>query len=245
MSMDLIALGTGGALSAERYSTSLALQVDGHTLLIDCPHPMRKMMREAEGQLDVGDVDALVLTHLHADHASGLEGFAFFSYFVLQRPVRLIAHPETARGLWEDHLAITMSRLIGPDGTPKPPMVFEDYFHLVPLIPGEAVVEGPFVIEGRGTVHHIPTLALRIAAGGRMLGYSADTAFDPSLIQWLAEGDLVVHETNYGGAHTPYEALVGLPLAIREKLRLVAYPDAFDVKGSVIPVLPEGRRVAI
>jgi hypothetical protein len=159
--------------------------------------------------------------------------------------VRLIAHPEVARGLWEDHLAITMSRLIGPDGTPKPPMVFEDYFEVIPLIPGKPVVEGPFVIEGRGTVHHIPTLALRIAGGGRMLGYSADTAFDRPLIEWLAEGDLVVHETNYGGAHTPYEALAGLPSAIRDKLRLVAYPDAFDAAGSVIPVLPEGRRVAV
>jgi phosphoribosyl 1,2-cyclic phosphodiesterase len=206
---------------------------------------MRKMMREAEGALDVGEVNALVLTHLHADHASGMEGFAFFSYFVLRRPVRLIAHPEVARGLWEDHLAITMSRLIGPDGTPKPPMTFEDYFHLVPLVPGTSVVEGPFVIEGRGTIHHIPTLALRISGGGRTLGYSADTAFDRALIEWLAEGELVIHETNYGGAHTPYEALAALPLEIREKIRLVAYPDAFDVKASVIPVLAEGRRITV
>ena len=245
MSMTLTALGTGGALSAERYSTSLALQVDGHTLLIDCPHPMRKMMREADGDLDVGDVNALVLTHLHADHASGMEGFAFFSYFVLQRPVRLIAHPDVARALWDDHLAVTMSRLIGPDGTPKPPMTFEDYFELIPLVPGVPVEEGPFVVEGRGTIHHIPTLALRVRGGGRSLGYSADTAFDRGLIEWLAEGDLLIHETNYGGAHTPYEALAGLPQEIRQKIRLVAYPDAFDVEASVIPVLPEGRVMSV
>ena len=57
--------------------------------------------------------------------------------------------------------------------------------------------------------------------------------------------DLVIHETNYGGAHTPYAALAGLPDHIREKIRLVAYPDAFDVEGSVIPVLPEGRMLTI
>ena len=245
MTMRLTALGTGGALSAERYSTSLALHVDGHTLLIDCPHPMRKMMREAEGHLDVGDIDALVLTHLHADHVSGVEGFAFFSYFVLQRPVRLIAHPDVARALWDDHLAVSMSRLIDADGTPKPPMTFDDYFELLPLSPERPVEVGPFVVEGRGTIHHIPTLAVRVRGGGRMLGYSADTAFDRGLIDWLAAGDLVIRETNYGGAHTPYAALAGLPDHIREKIRLVAYPDAFDVEGSVIPVLPEGRVLTI
>jgi ribonuclease BN (tRNA processing enzyme) len=27
-----------------------------------------------------------------------------------------------------------------------------------------------------------------------VLGYSADTAYDPTLIDWLADADLIIHE---------------------------------------------------
>ncbi len=40
-----------------------------------------------------------------------------------------------------------------------------------------------------------------------MLGFSADTAFDPTLIDWLAPADLIVHEATtlaHHGLHTPY-----------------------------------------
>ncbi|HEY8427763.1 MAG TPA: hypothetical protein VIL20_05285, partial [Sandaracinaceae bacterium] len=92
--------------------------------------------------------------------------------------------------------------------------------------------------------HHIPTTAFRIRAGGRTLGYSADTAFDPSLIAWLAEADLVVHETNYG-IHTPYASLATLPAELRAKMRLIHYPDDFDLAASRIEPLVQGRRYAV
>ena len=54
----LLPLGIGNAFSAVSYSTCLALEVDGCWLLIDCPHPIRKMMREASTSAAV-DLDVL------------------------------------------------------------------------------------------------------------------------------------------------------------------------------------------
>jgi len=101
---------------------------------------------------------------------------------------------------------------------------------------------GPFSIECRKTIHHVPTTALRVrhAASGRTLGHSADTAFEPALIEWLARADLVVHETNYG-VHTPYEKLAALPEDLRARMRLIHYPDDFDLAASVIEPLHQGR----
>jgi hypothetical protein len=45
------------------------------------------------------------------------------------------------------------------------------------------------------------------------------TAFDPALIAWLGEADVVVHETNHG-VHTPYGKLAALPVALRSRMRL-------------------------
>ena len=137
-----------------------------------------------------------------------------------------------------------MAELIDPETKPLPRMTFGDYFDWSPLEETSTATFGPFSIECRRTIHHIPTTALRIRAAGRCLGYSADTAFDPGLIEWLAEADLVVHETNYG-AHTPYEKLAALPAPLRARMRLIHYPDDFDVAASVVEPLRQGCRYPV
>jgi ribonuclease BN (tRNA processing enzyme) len=237
-------LGVGDAFSALYYSSCMAVEAGGSWILIDCPHPIQKMLREASLEAGVtvspDQISAVVLTHLHADHASGLEGLGYFSYFYLKKRLPLLTHPEVAARLWEGHLAAGMEQLLPGVGAEFVEKGLEDYFELVPLSLDRAVEFGPFSLECRRTIHHIPTTALRIRAEGRSLGHSADTAFDEGLISWLAEADLVVHETNYG-VHTPYERLAALPEGLRRKMRLTHYPDAFELGESVIEPLRQGR----
>ncbi len=248
MSLSFVTLGVGDAFSALHYSSCLALEAEGQVLLLDCPHPIRKMMREASlgagMELDADRVSGLVLTHLHADHSSGVEGLGYFSFFVLKRKLRLLAHPDVTRRLWEGHLAAGMEDLIRKPGGEPERHGFEDYFEPLALSTEEPVRFGPFSIESRMTYHHVPTTALRIRAGGRCLGYSADTAFDEELIHWLSEADLVIHETNYG-VHTPYEKLAALPANLRAKMRLIHYPDDFNLAASNIEPLAQGRRYSV
>lgn len=244
----VVALGVGDAFSARYYSSCLAVGAEGAWLLVDCPHPIRKILRESGGAagvaLDVGDFVAVVVTHLHADHSSGLEGFGYFAHFVLGRRARLLAHPDVLAEVWDGHLAAGMRRLLEPERLAARDLTLGDYFDATPLAETGAVEVGPFRIECRRTIHHIPTTALRIRAGGRALGVSADTAFDPGLIAWLAEADLVVHETNHG-VHTPYAKLAALPAALRARMRLVHYPDDFDAAGSAIEPLRQGARYEV
>lgn len=242
--MKLYPLGVGDAFARRYFSTSLALQAEGRWLLIDCPHPIRRMMHDAATALDVGDIDAVVLTHLHGDHVSGLEGLAFYNLFKKKRRTVLLCHPDVRADLWEGHLAVAMRDLMMPDGTPVPPLSFEDYFDWRPITPETMVQMGPFAVECRLVQHHIPTTAVRITAGGHSMAYSADTRFDPGLIEWLAEAELVVHETNVA-PHTPYADLMTLPAELRARMRLVQYADEFDVEGSAIEPLREGRVYAV
>ncbi|OJH41603.1 MBL fold metallo-hydrolase [Cystobacter ferrugineus] len=248
MSLSFVTLGVGDAFSALYYSSCLAVEAEGQVLLVDCPHPIRKMMREASLSsgvtLDADRVSGLVLTHLHADHSSGVEGLGYFSFFVLKRKLRLLAHPDVTRRLWDGHLAAGMEDLIRTPGGEPERHGLDDYFEPLPLSTEAAVRFGPFSIECRRTYHHVPTTALRIRAGGRCLGYSADTAYDEGLIAWLGEADLVVHETNHG-VHTPYAKLAALPEAVRAKMRLIHYPDGFDLAASNIEPLTQGRRYTV
>jgi ribonuclease BN (tRNA processing enzyme) len=244
----VLVLGVGDAFSALHYSSCLALEAEGTWLLIDCPHPIRKILREASQaagtSVDVGDLAGVCLTHLHADHCSGLEGLGYFAHFVLGKRMPLLLHPKVRDRLWEGSLAAGMEHLVHTIGEPPRVLGLEDYFDPRALDVGAEVALGPFRIACRPTLHHIPTYALRIAAGGRTLGYSADTAFDPALIEWLAEADLVIHETNYG-IHTPYADLAALPADLRARMRLIHYPDDFDLAGSNIEPLLQGALLRV
>ncbi len=245
----LIPLGVGDAFSARHYTTCLALGVDDSWLLIDCPHPVRKMWREgslsALGEpLDLDRVVGVAITHLHADHASGLEDFAYFNFFVLKRRPLWLAHPDVSAKLWDGLLSAGMGRMrLSPDGVATRKQL-DDYVDLIPLNTSNPVEFGPFSIECRSTMHSIPTTAFRIKVAGRTFAFSADSAFDPTLIDWLSPADLIVHEaTNLPESplHTPYVRLAELPEDLRAKMRLSHLPDDFDATSSVIETLKEGR----
>lgn len=243
----LIPLGVGEAFAAEHYTTCMALGIDDDWLLIECPHPIRKMLREASRSaqipLDLDRIRGVLLSHLHADHCSGVEDYGFYSFFALGRRAPILMHPACSALLWDGLLKGGMGEnRLSPD---EPPTVqkLDDFFELITLDETAAVSFGPFAIECRPTIHPIPTVAFRIAAGGRTLGFSADTAFDPSLIEWLSGADLIVHEATHlvhTGVHTPYGKLAGLPEPIRSKMRLIHYPDDFDGESSVIELLRQG-----
>jgi ribonuclease BN (tRNA processing enzyme) len=244
----LIPLGVGGAFTARYYTTCLALGLDDDWLLIECPHPIRKLLRDASLatgiSLDLNRIRGVALSHLHADHSSGLEDYGFYSYYVLGRRATVAAHPEVSARLWDGLLAGGMGESRRPGETPPIGKKLDDYFDLLPLNTDGAVNLGPFTIECRPTIHTIPTTAFRITIGGRTVAFSADTAFDPTLIDWLATADLIVHEASdddESTVHTPYTQLAQLPALLRQRMRLIHYSDKFDLAASVIEPLQQAR----
>jgi len=245
----LIPLGVGDAFTSRHYTTCLALGVEDTWLLIDCPHPVRKMWREASlsalgTAIDLDRVAGVAITHLHADHASGLEDFAYFSNYGLKHRATWLAHPEVSAKLWDGLLSAGMGRSrVSSDGA-STRRNLSDYVDLIGLNTSRPVEFGPFTIECRPTMHSIPTTAFRIHVAGRTLGFSADSAFDPDLIAWLSAADLIVHEATTlteSLIHTPYIHLAALPEALRAKMRLTHLPDDFDADASLIETLREGR----
>src|SRR5260370_22379730 len=180
----IVALGVGDAFSARYYSSCLAVGAESAWLLVDCPHPIRKILRESGSAagvaLDVGDFAAVVVTHLHADHSSGLEGFGYLAHLVLPRRARLLAHPDVLAEVWDGHLAAGMRRLLEPERLTARDLTLRDYFDAPPLAKTAAVDVGPFSIECRRDIHHIPTTARGLRGGGHTSIASADTLFVPS-----------------------------------------------------------------
>ncbi len=71
--LDVCLLGTGGTVPLpERWLTSLLLRCDGHTVLIDCGEGTQITLHKRG--FSCKQIDAILLTHYHADHTAGLPG---------------------------------------------------------------------------------------------------------------------------------------------------------------------------
>jgi ribonuclease BN (tRNA processing enzyme) len=246
--MQIEIIGVGDAFSEKHNSSSFVIKAGDFRLMVDCCERIRKALREARersgSDVNLSQIDHVLLTHLHGDHVGGLEAYAFYKLFVDQRKPHLYAGAPVLSELWEGRLKAPMRQLYNADFSQLKLMNLEDYFELHPLEPDRTEQIGPLQVEIFPTRHHIPTFAARFSYAGRKLGYSADTTFDPALLDFLAPADLIIHETG-PGVHTPYEKLVALPPALIQKIRLIHYGDDFDKAASSLKPLEEGEIVEI
>jgi ribonuclease BN (tRNA processing enzyme) len=207
----LIPMGVGEAFTARYYTSCLLVAILDNWLMINRPHRARKMLHQgsiAAGlpkPLDFDDIYAVALSHLHADHCCRPEAFGYYSFFALGLRAKLLMHPDASARIWDGLLATGMELIRAKDGEPASHKKLSDDFELIDLEQSGSLRCGPFTIECHRTIHSIPIYAFRVTADNRVLGYSADTAYDPALIEWLAPADLIIHEVTTmkysGGAH--------------------------------------------
>ncbi|MFE0701208.1 MBL fold metallo-hydrolase [Streptomyces sp. NPDC058872] len=148
----------------------------------------------------LGEVDAVWISHLHADHSADLLT-AFYGLLYagldLLLPVPLFGPPGTA-----DRLADFLSN--GPDRSPV-----EEAFAIEELYDGHVVRVGGLTLRSRAVEHGgLPAFALRVEADGRSLVYSGDCEPCPALVELARECDLFVCEADGGvpGHHSAAQA---------------------------------------
>lgn len=247
MAFEILMNGVGNAFSRRHWGTNFLLRGDDDYLLgIDCPDSYRRALMQNDFEhggepLDVEHLDGMLITHLHGDHVNGLEMVLAYYRYVVEDTLDLFASTAVTNVLWQDRIGCSLGR--SWDGERYQTLTAEDYYDLHEICWGEPTPVGPFEIEMRQTVHHLPTSALRISDGDVTLGYSCDTAFDPSLIEWLSDCDRIIHETSYGPGHTPLFELLDLPDEIREKMLVVHLPEDLDEVSDEVAIefAEEGR----
>ncbi|MCX7017236.1 MAG: MBL fold metallo-hydrolase [Candidatus Sumerlaeota bacterium] len=244
--LQVIPLGVGDYFSRVNYTTTFLVLGGTTRMLIDCSDPLQKELHEATTRaglpLGVNDIDAVLLTHLHGDHANGLEGLGFFRKQAKDSPGRPTIYllPEVLTDLWERRLRGPMGRAHMPTKGIDAVSELTDYFDPHPVEPGKPFRVGDLEIEARRSRHVLPCMGCKIHYGGRTLGYSSDTDYDPAHIEFLSDSDLIFHETS-GGVHADYQLLAKLPEPLRKRMRLVHLPDDFDRASSAIEPAEAGK----
>jgi ribonuclease Z len=141
MDLSVAFLGTGGSVpSARRSTASVLIARGGERLMFDCGEGTQRQLQRSFG---LTQIDAVYLTHFHADHILGLPGL-LKTYDLTDRQAPLTIYGPL--GLHD--LFKTLSRVIGKTG-------FK--LELVELQPGDAVAHEGYEVRPYATEHSVRT----------------------------------------------------------------------------------------
>jgi ribonuclease BN (tRNA processing enzyme) len=162
------------------------VQSDGATLLLDCGNGVFGKLRAV---CDYMDVDAVVISHLHADHMLDLVPFSYALRYSPRAPraqeERPVLHaPIGARD--------TFRRVVGAWGSED---LIEGAFDLREYAVQDTLVVGGLRVRFALVPHFTTTHAVEVsAAGGRRFVFGADSGPTDVLAGFARDADLLVLE---------------------------------------------------
>ncbi len=194
--MQLTVLGKSPAWQdADGACSGYLVEGGGQVVLLDCgPGVFAKLRRF----VDYVDVDAVVISHLHADHILDLVPFASgLRYAPRQQPV--------AVGGWPGTDTPARPRLIAPPGALEAfaglcsasgmtADHIELAFDVTIYDPADTLTIGGLTARFQPVPHFIPTNAVEFAEGGARLTFSADCAPNEALCTFASGTDLLLIE---------------------------------------------------
>jgi ribonuclease BN (tRNA processing enzyme) len=133
----------------------------------------------------LADIDAVCLSHLHADHCLDMCGYSVFRNY----------HPDGALPPIPVHAPPTAAeRLSGALGSEH--LGITDAFTFTDLRPGTVEI-GPLRITTRHMNHPVETFGFRVEHDGRVLAYSADTGPTDELVALAKGADVLLSEASF------------------------------------------------
>jgi len=177
------AFGSGG-----RFNTCFVVDVEGVRYSIDFGATSLVALK----QVDIlhSSIDVVVISHIHADHCSGIPSMLLDSMLAAKRTKPLIiAGPKDT----EQRLRDMMESMLPGSNimVPKFDLSFVEMELHQPNKVGEHMIVTPYPADHTPKTH--PT-SLRIEAGGKIVAYSGDTAWTEHVTKVSDGADLFICE---------------------------------------------------
>lgn len=219
--MKLQMIGTGSAFAKKFYNNNAWLETEGGVLLVDCGITAPKALHDMGKNF--GAIDAVLISHIHADHIGGLEELAFQMKFFFKRKPKLYIASSLVKPLWENSLRGGLEQ----DGYNS----LDDYFDVRPLQPGVPTELLPGIKAELIQTRHIPNKISYSFVFNDEFFYSADMVFSPELLEHLVKDrgvKIIFHDCQLqspGEVHADLASLLTLPPEIQQITYLMHYGD--------------------
>jgi ribonuclease BN (tRNA processing enzyme) len=227
---------------ADGACSGYLVQEDGTSLLLDCGNGVFGKLRRF---LDYVDLDAVVISHLHADHFLDLVPYAYaLTYAPRQQPVPVAGWPGTEHParprLHAPHGSLEVFRRIA--GCWGAEDLIENAFRVTEYAPSDVLEIGPLAVRFAEVPHYLPTCAIDVSAprtdgaAAPRLTYGADCRPNDELVAFAQDTDLLLVEATLprperGGVRghlTPGEAGEHARRAQARRLVLTHISDELD-----------------
>ena len=212
------------------------VEEDGYVLVLDCGNGVFSKLRRHREYVDV---DAVLISHMHADHFLDLVPFSYaLSYAPRQQPVPV--------GGWPGTDSPARPELYAPMGAGERFRVLvsawgeedliERAFQLSEYDSPDELTLGPLTVRFCEVPHYTRTFAVEIKGATGRLTYSADCSPNEQLVQFARGTDLLLIEatlprperTGVRGHLTPAEAGDHGRRAAARRLVITHYSDELD-----------------
>ncbi|MER6910616.1 MBL fold metallo-hydrolase [Streptomyces sp. NPDC000594] len=184
--MKLTVVGCSGSFpSAESACSSYLVEADGFRLLLDMGNGA---LGELQRHIGLYDLDAVFLSHLHADHCIDMCGY-FVARYYRHEGGRCAPLPVYGPEGTEQRLTTAYA------DTPSPTSMSEVFdFHT--LKSGSFDI-GPFSVRTERVAHPVEAYGIRLEHAGRTLTYSGDTGVCEALHELADGADLFLCEASF------------------------------------------------
>ncbi|MET0952071.1 MAG: MBL fold metallo-hydrolase [Aeromicrobium sp.] len=149
----------------------------------------------------IRDIDAIALSHLHADHCFDMSGFYVVSRY----------HPDGAFDRIPVHAPEGAGDFLVAAYGVEENTGMRSQFDFQAWQDGATVQLGPFAVTSARVNHPVPAFAMRIATADRTLAYSGDTGPTDALLNLVAGADAFLCEASFveSGTNPPNLHLTG------------------------------------
>ena len=217
----LTMLGVGHSEAVEHWNNNAMITTDGHRLLIDAGYTIKFALRD-QG-LTLADVDAVFISHVHADHCFGLERLAYECRFRYQFKPRLYLAPGIYEELWYQTLQGVMGRL------GEGPAALHDFFDVVRLDRETFDYHGVRLVYFENC--HTPGKAsYGLSINGSMF-FSGDTRAIPETVGRF-NPTTILHDCTLADWNPVHASIAELmdayTPAVRKRMYLMSYEDEFE-----------------
>lgn len=184
----LTIVGSGDAFgSGGRFNTCMFVELCGERFFIDFGSSSLIALKRMG--IAYGDVDKILISHLHADHAGGLPSLLLEAMIVTRRktPLTIAGPPGTCE--WIKELQFRMY-----PGSERLVPRFD--FCVIELTPGKNYQIGALCVTPHKMQHTPETnpSGLRIESAGRILSYTGDSEWTDEILVLADGADILVSE---------------------------------------------------
>lgn len=200
---ELAVLGSGGPGASGRAASSYLVLVDGKARILIDVGP-GAFVRLGQMEVNLEDLDTVLLTHLHIDHAGDLPGFMKSRDLSQSGPLTFRIVGPSGQGVYPSTSAF-VDRLFGPQGAFRYLPAFKNQLRIstddLPTAADapihEIMKDGDLRVTAIGVDHgDAPAVAYRIDHAGHAVVVSGDLASkNDNLVRLAAGADLLVYDT--------------------------------------------------